>query len=129
MAVPSRAFVGILVFALIASLAVVPYTVLILAGYEPPADAPHELLFPEPSATSAGDKVVLALASLFCLALVVAAWRGLLGVARQDAALRRQRALRTREDRTAPGADGREGGGPPAAPPPRQVEEQPPGYQ
>ena len=119
MAVPSRAFVGILVFALIACLAVVPYTVLILAGYEPPADAPHELLFPEPSETSAGDKVVLVLASLFCLALAVAGWRGLLGVARQDARMRRERAARASE-----ATSGKE-----ARPPSPPIEEQPPGYQ
>ena len=115
MAVPSRAFVGILVFALLASLAIVPYTVLILAGYEPAPDAPHDLLFPEPSDTSPGDRITLVLASAFCLGLVAAAWRGLLLAARQDAARRKAR----RESQANGPATGV-----------RAVEdEQPPGYQ
>lgn len=114
MAVPSRAFVGILVFALLASVAVVPYTVLILAGYQAPAEAPHELLFPEPQDAEPGTKVVLVLASLFCVVLVGAAWRGLVAAARQDAQVRRQR------------ADAGKPNGPAAS---NAADEQPPGYQ
>ena len=113
MAVPSRAFVGILVFALIATLAVLPYTVLVLSGYQPPPETPYEALFPPERADGGGTKLVLVLASLFCLALVVSAWRGLVGGARVDRQLRQERAARA-------------AGKPPAPPKP---EEQPPGYQ
>lgn len=112
MAVPSRAFVGILVFGLIATLAVVPYTWLVLSGYEPPPRTPYDALFPEPSDSSAGAKVFLVLASLFCVALVVAAWRGLVHGARVDRQLRAERASRKAE---------------PTAP--AKAEEPPPGYQ
>ena len=112
MAVPSRAFVGILVFALIATLAVVPYTLLVLSGYHPPPETPYDALVPPPEDATAGTKVVLALASLFCLALVVAAWRGLVHGARLDRRLRQERAERKAK---------------PA--PPTKAEEQPPGYQ
>ena len=89
MAVPSRAFVGMVVFGLIASLAVVPYTLLILSGYEPPVDAPYKAIFPGPEDVGPADKLVLVLASLFCLAVTVFAWRGLLHRARADVELRR----------------------------------------
>lgn len=112
MAVPSRAFVGILVFGLIATLAVVPYTLMVLWGYQPPPTSPYESLFPPPHESTGGSKLVLVLASLFCLALVVSAWRGLVHGARLDRQLRAQRAARKAE--------------PPA---PAKVEEQPPGYQ
>ena len=113
MPVPSRAFVGVLVFALLATLAVLPYTFLVLSGYEAPPATSHESLFPEPDESAQGTKVFLVLASLFCIGLVVAAWRGLLHGARLDRQLREERAARA----TAP----------PAAPP--GVEEEPPGYQ
>ena len=90
MAVPSRAFVGMVVFGLIASLAVVPYTLLVLGGYEPPADAPYKVIFPGPAHFSAGDKLTLVLASVFSLAITLFAWRGLLHGARQDRQLRQQ---------------------------------------
>lgn len=111
MAVPSRAFVGILVFALIATLAVLPYTFLVLSGYQPAPETPYEALFPPADETTGGTKLVLVLASLFCLALVVAAWRGLVAGARVDRELRQRRAERAAE---------------PAKP---KLEEQPPGYQ
>lgn len=89
-AVPSRAFVGMVVFGLIASLAVVPYTLLVLGGYQPPPTAPSwRTLFPT-AGFSAGDKMVLALASAFSVAVTVFAWRGLLQGARQDRELRQQ---------------------------------------
>lgn len=121
MGVPSRAYVGILTFALLASLAIVPYTVLILAGYQPPPEAPHELLFPDAGdAVQPGTKVVLSVASLFCLALVVASWRGLLASARRDAQRRQER----QTHRDGPGSVDAT-----PAPPVLVVEEQPPGYQ
>jgi hypothetical protein len=89
-AIPSRAFVGMVVFGLIASLAVVPYTLLVLGGYEPPATAPYwRGLFPS-SDSSAGEKLVLVLASAFSVALTAFAWRGLLHGARQDRELRQR---------------------------------------
>lgn len=130
MVVPSRAYVGILTFALLASLAVIPYTILILVGYEAPPASPHELLFPEPQESDPGTKVVLVLASLFCLALVFVSWRGLLAVARRDALARKEFQAR----REVPSRKG--GAAKPdlattqpatrASPP---VEEEPPGYQ
>jgi hypothetical protein len=88
-AIPSRAFVGMVVFGLIATLAVVPYTLLVLGGYQPPATAPYwRGLFP--ATFSPGDKLVLALASAFSVAVTVFAWRGLLHGARQDRELRAQ---------------------------------------
>src|SRR5690348_13044559 len=89
-AVPSRAFVGMVVFGLLASLAVVPYTVLVLNGYEPPPTAPYRAIFPGPDHFSLGDKLVLVLASVFCVAVTLFAWRGLVGRARADADLRRK---------------------------------------
>lgn len=79
------------VFGLIASLAVLPYTVLVLSGYEPPPDAPYKVIFPGPDRFSVGDKITLVLASLFSLAVTVFAWRGLLHGARMDTEARRER--------------------------------------
>lgn len=110
MAVPSRAFVGMVVFGLIASLAVVPYTLLILSGYEPPPSAPYEAIFPQ-EGTATGDKLVLVLASLFCVAVTVFAWRGLLHRARSDVKARSDLKARRAEAKSRP------------PPPP------PPGYQ
>jgi hypothetical protein len=81
------------IFGLIASLAVVPYTLLVLGGYQPPPDAPYKALFPGPDPFSVGDKLALGLASLFSLALTVFAWRGLLHGARMDTQMRRDLAL------------------------------------
>ncbi|HJQ94042.1 MAG TPA: hypothetical protein VJ874_07155 [Candidatus Thermoplasmatota archaeon] len=92
MAVPSRAFVGMVVFGLIASLAIVPYTLLVLGGYQPPATAPDWQQLFRPS-FSAGDKLALAMASLFSIAVTVFAWRGLLHGARMDTKARRDRDL------------------------------------
>lgn len=104
MAIPSRAFVGILVFGLIASLAVVPYTILVLSGYAPPPEAPYQNLFPQPEESTAGTGLVLVLASLFCLAVVVAAWRGLLHGARLDRDLRQELTARDKaKDEQPPG--------------------------
>ena len=86
---PSRAFVGMVVFGLIATLALVPYTVLVLSGYHPQPGSPQESLFGGTTGFSAGDKAVLVLGSLFSVVLTVASWRGLLGRARHDAKRRR----------------------------------------
>lgn len=91
MAIPSRVFVGLVVFGLIASLAIVPYTILALSGYEP-GDGPLP-----GGAISGADKGVLVLASLFSVALTAFAWRGLVSGARRDAALRRERRQRGQE--------------------------------
>lgn len=98
MAIPSRVFVGILVFGLLASFAIIPYTILVLSGYDPPAEAPYQNLFPQPEQPNGGTSLVLVLASLFCLAVVVTAWRGLLHGARLDKRLRAERAQRPREE-------------------------------
>jgi hypothetical protein len=89
-AVPSRAFVGMVVFGLIASLAIVPFTLLVLSGYQPPANGPYwqELFRP---VFSLGDKITLVIASLFSLSVTVFAWRGLLHGARMDTQMRRDR--------------------------------------
>ena len=115
MAVPSRAFVGILVFALIATLAIVPYTLLVLSGYHPPPATPYEALFPPQQDSATGTKLFLVLASLFCVALVVAAWKGLVQGARVDRQLRAERAAR----KDAGAGDATKA----------HIEEQPPGYQ
>ncbi len=88
MAAPTRIFVGVFVFSLIASLAVVPFTFLVLTGYQPPASIP--LVEPE-TPYGAGHKMALVLASLFCLGFVVMSWRALLGGARRDAQMRKER--------------------------------------
>lgn len=90
-AVPSRAFVGMVVFGLIASLAVVPYTLLVLSGYEPPPEAPYEAIYPGPDRFQPGDKLVLVLASVFSIAVTVFAWRGLLHGARMDTEMRQEK--------------------------------------
>lgn len=88
------------VFGLIASLAIVPYTLLVLGGYEPPPDAPYKAIFPGPDRFSLGDKLALGLASLFSLALTIFAWRGLLHGARMDTRMRQEK--RTERSRPPP---------------------------
>src|SRR5688572_22829302 len=87
------------VFGLIASLLVVPYTLLILSGYTPPVDAPDEAICPGAYQVSAGDKAVLVLASAFCIAVTVFAWRGLLHRARADVQVRRDLQVRKAEEK------------------------------
>jgi hypothetical protein len=77
------------VFGLIATLTIVPYTLLVLGGYEPPPDAPYQAIFPGPERFSVGDKITLVLASLFSIMVTVFAWRGLLHGARMDTKMRR----------------------------------------
>ena len=112
-AVPSRIFVGVTVFGLIASLVVVPYTALVLSGYRPPPDAPYEALFPEEGGHDVGDRAFLVLASLFSLLMLGFGWRSLLKGARRDLALRRERS---------------EGGKARPAKPPEDRGPRPPGY-
>lgn len=138
MAVPSRAFVGILVFGLICTFVVVPYTAMMLSGYQPPPQAPYEALFPEPEALEPGVALVLVLASLFSVALVVSAWRGLVRGARVDRDLRAGRPVRDTarsqpsppETRPGPAVHSAASDASAGSPPPqRVVDEQPPGYQ
>lgn len=78
------------VFGLIASLAIVPYTLLVLGGYQPPATSPSWQQLFRPT-FSAGDKLALVLASLFSVAVTAFAWRGLLHGARMDTRMRRDK--------------------------------------
>lgn len=84
-------YVGVVVFGLIASLSVLAYTVLILVGYQPPAESPYELLFPEPEETVPGQTLFLSLAVLFTVGFTAVAWRALLRGAREDLAIQRNR--------------------------------------
>jgi hypothetical protein len=112
-AVPSRIFVGLTVFGLITSLALIAFTALVLSDYQPAPDAPYQVIFPEEEQSAAGTKVFLILATLFCIAFTVLCWRALLAGARHDGAVRRgERKKTTVTDR-------------PARPPPGP----PPGYQ
>lgn len=90
MAVPSRAYVGVVVFGLIASLLTLAYALLLLSGYEPPADSPYELLFPQEAALQPGEWVFLALTALFSIVLTVLSWRALLEGARRDQGRRKR---------------------------------------
>lgn len=90
MAVPSRVYVGVVVFGLITSLSLLAYVVLLLGGYEPPPSSPAVPLFPEQHVRG-GDVLFLAIAGLFSIAFTVFAWRSLLAGARRDAAKRKRR--------------------------------------
>lgn len=87
--VPSRAFVGVVVFGLITVLVTIPYAVLSLAGVQPPPQTPYDLLFPQ-EATDTGTKLFLVVASVFSIALLVFSWRALVAGARRDAERRRR---------------------------------------
>lgn len=88
MGVPSRVYVGVTVFGLIASLVTVPYTLMVLFGYTPPA-ASGVPTFEDPYTVA--QKAFLVLASLFSVGLTVFAWRSLLHGARADQRRRRAR--------------------------------------
>ncbi len=117
---PSRVYVGVVVFGLMASTALLAYTILALTGYTPPGDAPHEFLFPAESPFETGDKVALVMASLFALAFTVIGWRALVAGARRDAKVRRGEGAGAAADATV---------AQPFKPERRADEEQPPGYQ
>ncbi len=95
MAVPSRVYVGIVVFGLITALVTLPYTTLVLAGYRQPTEitAPYQVLFPPAEETlAAGEVLFLVLASVFSVALTIVSWKALLRGARRDAERRRRHA-------------------------------------
>lgn len=89
MRVPSRVYVGVVVFGLIASLSTLAYAILVVTGYSPPAGSPHELLFPEPEEDVPGQTLFLVLAAAFSLAFTVLSVRALLQGAREEAAFQR----------------------------------------
>ncbi len=94
-AVPTRVFVGVLVFGLITAMLTLTYTALVLGGYRQPPEpeAPYQVLFPpEGQDVPVGESLFLVLASLFSLALTVTAWRSLVAGARRDAERRRKQA-------------------------------------
>lgn len=95
MAVPTRVYVGVVVFGVIAALVTLTYTALVLSGVRQPPDPsePYQVLFPpEGSSIPVGEQVFLGIASLFSVAVTVWAWRTLVSGARADAAMRRSRA-------------------------------------
>lgn len=89
MRIPSRVYVGVVVFGLIASLSTLAYAILVVSGYEPAAGSPHELLFPEPEDDVPGQALFLVLAAAFSIAFTVLAVRALLQGAREEAAFQR----------------------------------------
>lgn len=115
MPLPSRAFVGILVFGAMATLLVGGYTTLVLSGYEPPDTSAPVFFAPPEDGYPAGQKMLLVVASLACLLLTFVAWRQLLERARGDAAAR-DASRQERPPRPAPASRSR-------MPPP------PPGYE
>ena len=124
MAVSGRIYIGVLVFSLIAALTVVPTTIMIVSGYEPPSVLPLQ----DPDGYSLGDKLAFSIASLITIVLVVASWRMLINGARQ-----RQGLKVARQERASSVELGGDGG--PARPAParkapkgREDEEAPPGY-
>ncbi len=92
--VPSRAFVGITIFGLIASLLTVPYTILVWTGLRPSALSPA-LAFE--IADDLGFRIFLLVASGLSIGLTVWAWRRLLESARHDAKRREARKEMARE--------------------------------
>lgn len=88
MAVPSRVFVGVTVFGLIASILTVPYTIILLTGIRPPALSP---LLGFELAAEPSFIVFMVVASLLSIGLTWSAWRGLVQGARRDARRRRAR--------------------------------------
>ena len=110
-AVPSRVFVGVVVFGLIASLVTGTYTLLILSGYQPPPD-PTVITFEPPEEPS--KRFFLVLSTIFSVALTPYAWRELVRGARRDASRRQQREALERQQK-AYARQMREGKRPPGA--------------
>lgn len=96
MAVPSRVYVGITVFGVIASLLTVTYTVLVLTGLRP---APLSPMLSFDRADEPALLLFLVVASLLSVALTVIAWRTLLKGARRDARRRLARQRLVAEQR------------------------------
>jgi hypothetical protein len=98
-AVPARVYVGLTVFGLVATLVVVPYTLLVVTC--DPAGAGHiPFLRQDCSVFTWEKKVFLGLASAFTLAFTIVWWRALVAAARRDAAIRR--AIRERQGASLP---------------------------
>ncbi len=91
MAVPSRIYFVITLFALVVTLVTVPYTIAVLTCE---ARANPDLTGLPCTQFTTGARVFLTLTSLFTLAFTVMSWRTLKAGARRDAAARRERALR-----------------------------------
>lgn len=88
-AVPSRIYFVVTLFALVVTLLSVPYTVAVLLCDDSatPSGIP---CFEGP--VTLGAKVFMSLASLFAMVFTVLSWRVLRASARRDATLRRERA-------------------------------------
>ncbi len=111
MAVPSRAYVGVVTFGILVVLPIMAYTILLLAGYTPPPSAPHEVLFPAEPVRDWAQITFLSIALVFSAAFTFFAARALLQAARRDerkrAAIREMKAelkryKRQRHDRLRP---------------------------
>ncbi len=92
--VPSRVYVGITVFGLLAMVLTVPYTFLVFTGLRP---APLSPILSFEGADDMGFRVFLVVASGFAVGLTVFAWRALLDAARRDSRRREARASVLRE--------------------------------
>lgn len=88
--VPTRAYVGLTVFGLITGLLVLAYALLLLGGYQPAAESPYELLFPEPRERDVGASLFLLLAGGFCIGFTAWSWCRLLNGAREARKKRNQ---------------------------------------
>lgn len=80
MAVPSRIFVGITLFGLMATLATATFAVMVLTGYTSPPSSPAD----DPRPFSVGTKIFLVLATLFSGAFTLLSWQSLVAGARRD---------------------------------------------
>jgi len=89
-AVPSRIYFVVTLFALVVTLLSVPFTVAVLTCESRPDPGLTGLPC---SQFSLGSRIFLTLASLFAMAFTVLSWRTLKAGARRDAAVRRERAL------------------------------------
>lgn len=116
MAVPSRIYFVITLFALVVTLVSVPFTIAVLVCDDSatPTGIP---CFQGPR--SIGAKVFLSLASLFTLAFTIMSWRALKAGARRDMAIRKARALAADVSQEAPNRLSAKG---------KERDEEPPGY-
>lgn len=111
MALPSRVYVGVVVFGLIVVLPIFAYALLVLVGYSPPPATPYEALFPDEPVRAWDEILFLSIAIAFSLAFTFFAARALLEGARADARKRKavaelraelRRVKRGRQDRLRP---------------------------